>query len=279
MNNLIIGTSSFSEADWVGNFYPPGTKPGEFLTHYAEKYPAVEIDATYYAVPALTTVQGWDDKTPAGFTICAKFPKQIVHGGDGPKPDPEIILQPERVNDTRDRFLEVMSQLGEKLGPLVLQFPYFNKSVFPNQREFYTRLDLFLSALPTDFRYVVEIRNKWWLKKEILDICKEYNVALALTDQAWMPMIDEIIGKYNPLTTNFNYIRLLGDRQEIEAITTRWNKEVIDRSDRLQRWLPFLNEMVNNDIRTYIFVNNHYAGHAPATIAKLQQLLRDTYGY
>ncbi|MCP4568929.1 MAG: DUF72 domain-containing protein [FCB group bacterium] len=124
------GTSSFSERDWVGPFYPKGTKPADYLTTFAQNFNTVEIDATYYAIPARTTVEGWAARTPDDFLISAKFPRAIVRGGSGPRPEPKVILEPETTYPIRDRFLNLMVGLGDKLGPLVLQSPYFAKNVF-----------------------------------------------------------------------------------------------------------------------------------------------------
>jgi uncharacterized protein YecE (DUF72 family) len=274
--NLIrIGTSSFSEKDWIGPFYPKGTHPNDFIKVYAERHDTVEIDATYYAIPGQRTVENWVNKTPGSFLITAKFPRSIVHGGEGAKPDRDTILNPEKTYQARDRFLEVMSGLGPRLGPLVIQFPYFNKSVFPSKNEFCDRLDRFLGDLPTQYRYAVEIRNKWWLTKEYADLLRKYNAALVLVDQGWMPHGDEVEQTFDPITTDFAYIRLLGDRREIEAITKHWDKEVIDRTARLERWAKLIARLTAREITTLAYANNHYAGHAPSTVDRLKQLLQD----
>ena len=75
---LHFGTSSWSEKSWVGPFYPAGTKPAEYLTYYATQFDTVEADTTYYRVPDRKLVQGWERKTPKGFTLAAKFPRSIV---------------------------------------------------------------------------------------------------------------------------------------------------------------------------------------------------------
>lgn len=268
-----IGTSSFSENDWVGPFYPPGTKPADFLAFYATRYSTVEVDATYYAIPSRRTVEGWSRKISNDFIVSAKFPRSIVHGGEGARPDSKIVLVPDATYDDRDRFLEVMSIMGKRLGPLVLQFPYFAKAVFASSKEFLERLDRFLDDLPGGFRYGVEIRNRNWLTKSFIDVLKRHYVALVLVDQAWMPHGDEVAGKFDIVTSDFAYIRLLGDRKEIEAITKTWDKEVIDRQDRLQRWAELIARLVEREVETLIYVNNHYAGYAPATADRLHDII------
>jgi uncharacterized protein YecE (DUF72 family) len=275
-HNLIrMGTSSFSEKDWVGPFYPEGTNPNDFIKLYAQHYDTVEIDSTYYAIPGQHTIDNWVNKTPETFLITAKFPRSIVHGGESAQPDRGVILNPNKTYQDRDSFLEVMSGLGPRLGPLVIQFPYFNKSVFPSKSEFFDRLDKFLDDLPAKYRYAVEIRNKWWLTEEYADLLRKHNAALVMVDQAWMPHGDEIEKKFDPITTDFAYIRLLGDRKEIEAITKHWDKEVINRSERLARWAKLIARLTAREITTLAYANNHYAGHAPSTVDRLKQLLHD----
>ena len=114
---LRIGTSSFTAAGWSGPFYPPELKPREYLTYYATKFNTVEVDSTFYATPSVSTVNGWRDKTPEGFIIAAKVPQVITHE--------KVLLdcEPEFVE-----FVDTMRLLGDKLGSLVLQFPYFNEA-------------------------------------------------------------------------------------------------------------------------------------------------------
>jgi len=271
-----IGTSSFSETDWTGNFYPPKSKPSEFLTHYAKRFDTVEIDATYYAIPSYQTVDGWKSKTPEDFLISAKFPRSIVHAGEGPKPDGDIILVPDKTYPARDRFLETMERLGDRLGPLVLQFPYLARAVFKSTELFFERLDRFLADLPNGFRYAVEIRNRHWLNEKFMKLLHDHKAGLVMVDQAWMPHGEEVMEKYDPVTSDFAYIRLLGNRKEIEAITKTWDKEVIDRGESLERWSGIIADLAERKVETLIYVNNHYAGHAPTTADRLHDMIIKT---
>jgi len=271
-----FGCSSFSSDDWVGPFYPPGTRPGDYLRHYARKFDTVEIDATYYAIPRASVVDGWFDKTPDGFLICAKFPRSIVHAGQGPVPDGEKILVPEETYHERDQFLDVMSRLKDRLGTLVLQFPYFGKNSFASDKPFLARLDQFLGDLPGEFDYAVEVRNRQWVTPELAHLLRGHSVSMVLVDQAWMPHADELMDRFDPVTGSVCYIRLLGDRKEIEAITETWGEEVIDRRERLKRWATVLDRMVQKQVPSLVYVNNHYAGHAPSTVRRLQDLFAGT---
>ena len=271
-----FGCSSFSSDDWVGPFYPAGTRPDDYLRHYAQKFDTVEIDATYYAIPRASVVDGWFDKTPDGFLICAKFPRSIVHAGQGPVPDGEKILVPEETYHERDQFLEVMSRLKGRLGTLVLQFPYFGKKAFASDKPFLARLDQFLSDLPGEFDYAVEVRNRQWVTPELAHLLRKHSVSMVLVDQAWMPHADELMDRFDPVTGSVCYIRLLGDRKEIEAITETWGEEVIDRRERLKRWAQVLDRMAQKQVPSLVYVNNHYAGHAPSTVRRLQELFAGT---
>jgi uncharacterized protein YecE (DUF72 family) len=264
-----IGTSSFSSNDWIGPFYPEKTAPADFLRFYANHFNTVEIDATYYAVPSRQTVIGWKEKTPDSFRFAAKFPRSIVHAGKDSKPDIKKLLAPDFAYEERDKFLSTIRELGEKLGPLLLQFPYFSKREFDSPQPFFEKLDSFLDKLPKNFRYAVEIRNRQWLTREFADICRNHNTALALVDHAWMPHGDEIDDSIDPITADFSYIRLIGDRNGIENITKSWDKEVINRDDRIRRWAAILEKMAGRKQLTFAFINNHFAGHAPATARKL----------
>lgn len=273
LSRFHLGTSSFSAKEWVGPFYPEGTRPADFLEHYATRFGAVEVDATYYRVPSERMVDAWRRNTPDGFLLCAKFPRDIVHGGEKAKPDPRVVLLPETTYEVRDRFLEVMSRLGGRLGPLVLQFPYYARDVFASKREFMDRLDRFLGDLPEGFSYGVEIRNRAWLTPDFAGMLRGHNAAMVLVDQAWMPHGDEVEKAMDPVTADFAYIRLLGDRKEIEAITRTWEKEVIDRGERLQRWAGLITRLLDREVPTHVYVNNHYAGHAPATARRLREMV------
>ena len=166
MGELQYGTASWSEESWEGVFYPKGTAPGDYLTYYASQFTTVEANVTYYRIPSPHMVSAWDRKTPDGFILAAKFPRSIVHAGKGPRPDSAVLLDPDKTGRDVEQFLDAMDLLGAKCGPLVLQFPYFNKQAFSGSAPFFARLDVFLAGLPNRFRYAVEIRNRNCLDPE-----------------------------------------------------------------------------------------------------------------
>lgn len=271
---LRLGTSSWSEQSWVGSFYPPGTKPADFLSWYATQFKAVEADVTYYRVPGTAMVRGWEKKVPEGFRLCAKFPRSIVHGGESATPDPERVLVPDAVQADTDAFLGAMASLGGKCGPLVLQFPYFNRQAFPGPKPFLERLDGYLGRLPEGFRYAVEVRNKSWIAEPLLEILRARSVALVWVDLAYMPHPADLARERDILTTDFVYARLIGDRKRVEALTQKFDHVVLDQRPRLERWAELLRDLPSDVREVYAFANNHYAGHGPATIRELAALMR-----
>jgi len=269
LGTLHFGTSSWSEKSWVGPFYPPGTRPGDFLPVYATRFDTVEADNTYYAIPDERLVRGWAAKLPSGFRMAAKFPRSIVHAGEGPRPDPARVLVPEAVAEDTATFLERMRILGPKCGPLVLQFPFFNRTVFEHEQVFLARLDAYLGELPADFRYGVEVRNKAWLGEPLLEVLRRHRVALVCVEIAYMPHPARLAERMDLVTTDFAYVRLIGDRKAVEARTKTFDKLVLDQGRSLERWADLLTDFRDRVPETYVYANNHYAGHGPATIRDL----------
>jgi len=133
-----------------------------------------------------------------------------------------------------DEFVKTMDILGPKLGPMVFQFPLFDRWKFPKQDSFLAVLTPFLKKLPVDHKFVIEIRNKTWLDARFADVLREYNVALALTDTSFMPRPWEMKEKFDLVTADFAYVRWLGDRKKIEKQTTTWDKIIVDRTSDLK---------------------------------------------
>ena len=253
---LLLGTSSFTADGWQVSFYPPGTPPRNFLSYYATQFNTVEIDSTYYGTPSAQIVTNWFERTPPDFIFAAKVPQVITHQ--------KLLMNCET---EFDEFLERVSLLSQKLGPLLLQFPWFNKNEIQADefrrllRSFLDRVKRFSAA-----RFAVEIRNKTWLDQRFLDLLREYNVALALTDHSYMPRPWEIAGTLDLVTSDFVYVRWLGDRKGIEAVTTTWDKTIVDRAADLKNWAALFRQFVSRNLKVYAYANNHYAGHGPGTV-------------
>jgi len=254
--NLRLGTSSWSSEDWVGSFYPPGTKSSDFLGVYTQHLDTVEVDSTYYRIPSESMVRNWRARTPPGFTFAAKFPQVITH---------EKVL-----HDCREElanFLRAMSLLEDRLGPLLLQFPYFNKKTFAGPEDFLARLTPFLDELPSGFQFALEVRNKYFVNARLLDVLRKKRVALALIDHPWMTPISQLVNsKLDLITADFAYIRWLGDRKGIEEKTKHWDRIIIDREEEMRVWIPVVRQLLKRRIQVMGYFNNHYAGFGPGSI-------------
>ncbi|MCZ6690472.1 MAG: DUF72 domain-containing protein [Planctomycetota bacterium] len=248
---LLLGTSSWSSKDWVGTIYPEGCEPRDYLPAYARQFSSVEIDSTWYRSPSEYLVRKWDRDTPVGFIFSAKVPRSITH---------EKVLIDCRAE--LSEFLGKMDILGDKLGPLLFQFPYGFKS-----SEFET-LASFLSQLPSGYRFVVEVRHKSWLGDPFFDLLERHQIPLALIDHPWMPRLDRLTGPYA-------FVRWLGDRKGIEKKTKTWDRLIVNRTEVLKWWAEKIQGMLASGVDVFGYFNNHYAGYAPGSLEGFMKILED----
>ena len=260
---ILLGTSAFTADGWQGSFYRPSLKPRDFLSYYATQFSTVEVGSTFYGCPSANTVTNWSARTPEDFIFSVKVPQVITH---------EKVLVD--CASEFDEFVKTMELLGPKLGPMVFQFPLFDRWKFSKQDDFLAVLTLFLKKLPTDHKFVVEIRNKGWLDGRFADVLREHNVALALTDTSFVPRPWEMKEKFDLITADFAYVRWLGDRHGIEKVTKTWDKTVVDREGDLKDWVDVLKEMMNDKKirRLFAYANNHYEGFGPGTVKRFVDL-------
>jgi len=239
-----LGTCGWSFRDWKGTFYPSGTK--DELAYYASKFEAVEIDSTWYRTPSATTVDAWHRRTPEGFLFCPKLPGEITH---------EKML--EGTEDLVARFIDVISRLGDNLGPILVQLhPSFGHDQLP-------KLGAFLSRLPVGFRYAVEFRHRSWAdQSDALELLRSLNIGLAMAHHPWYARIREA-------TTDFAYLRLLG-RRDVFPDFGRIHRS---QEEALSEWARFLNSFPSQVTRSFVFVNNQFEGHSPATVQRLRTTL------
>ena len=244
MEEIHLGTSGWSYKDWVGPFYTRGVAPANYLSHYAQHFDSVEIDSTFYRIPAERIVRSWEAKTPENFLFCPKFPRVITHDKRLQNCSEELV-----------QFLSRMDLLGDKLGPLVLQFDYgFTPDFFPV-------LKAFLSEFPAGYRIAVEIRNRKWLHFEpFFSLLEERRCALVIQDLYYMP-------RFIRLTAPFTYIRLLGDRRQIPD---DFSHARVDRELELSDWAQRIVDMASEGVEVFAYSNNRYQGHAPETVRTLR---------
>jgi len=200
-------------------------------------------------------VDGWRERTPPGFLFAAKFPRSITH---------ERLLSD--CAQECGAFLKAMDCLGDKLGPLLLQFRYFRRDEFPDPKPFLDRLEVFLAGLPRGRRYAVEVRNKSFVNARLLDLLRHHGAALALIDHPWFTAIERLMRASDVLTADFAYIRWLGDRKAIERRTARWDRVIVDRTRDMGRWVPAIRAILDRGRTVYGYFNNHYAGYAIGSI-------------
>lgn len=247
-----IGTQGWNYDAWVGPFYPSGTRPAEYLTVYARAFDTVEVDSTFYAVPPAKTVRGWYERTPANFVFALKLPQEITH---------ERRLRD--ADDVADLFYDRARELGEKLGPVLIQLgPDFAPVELP-------ALANLLPKLPRDIRFSVEFRQRGWINDGVLALLSEHGVGLTLSDARWIPRRQMLALASRP-TTDFLYVRWMGANRDI----VDYSRIQIDRASELEQWAGVLWPLTLKGVSVYGYVNNHFAGHSPESARELQRLLK-----
>lgn len=245
-----LGAQGWNYPAWVGPFYPERTRAADFLTVYARAFDTVEVDSTFYAVPAAKTVRGWADRTPPGFTFALKLPQEITHE-----------LRFVGAQEVAARFYDAARELGSKLGPVLIQCgPDFAPSEFD-------ALEEFLHALPDDIRFAIEFRQKGWINEEVHALLTQRNVALALVDARWIPRHWMLKLAERP-TSDVAYVRWMGPDRSI----TDYSRVQVDRTAELESWAAILPSLAKS-VQVYGYVNNHFSGHSPANIRFLQRQL------
>jgi uncharacterized protein YecE (DUF72 family) len=167
--NFYIGCPIWSFKGWVGNFYPEGTKPSEFLREYTRRLTTVEGNTTFYAVPAQKTLDGWIEEMLPTFRFCPKVPKMISHEG-------KLMENLERARE----FIRIMKQLGTRLGPMFLQLPpRYSPKLLGD-------LQAFLAVWPPEVRLAVEVRHLDWFDaphdEALNQLLSEHNMARVTID-------------------------------------------------------------------------------------------------
>jgi uncharacterized protein YecE (DUF72 family) len=257
-----IGCSGWSYPDWEGPFYPDGTDPGDFLEYYADRFPVVEVDSTFYRPPTPKMVRAWRDRTPDDFKFALKVPKVITH-------EKRLV----GCDDEIRGFVSAIRPLGDRAMVALLQMGYFNRAAFASLDDFLAALGPFLKTWPREIvPLAVEIRNPRWVGEPLLNLLREHDASFVLTDQTWMPRPAEIVAKHDVLTGPLGFIRLLGDREGMEKVTTTWGKVVVDKKDALRETAGVVRSM-SDHVPVLVFVTNHYAGHSPETARQLRALL------
>jgi uncharacterized protein YecE (DUF72 family) len=170
---VLAGTSGYSYKEWKGTFYPEKLPAGEMLRFYARHFRTVEINNTFYRMPAEQMLSRWSEEVPEGFRFALKAPRRITHE--------------KRLRDAESdvaAFLQRSAALGPKLGTVLFQLPPFLKKDLP-------RLEDFLGLLPPDRPAAFEFRNVSWQDDAVHEALRTHGamICIADTDEGETPLV------------------------------------------------------------------------------------------
>jgi uncharacterized protein YecE (DUF72 family) len=227
-----IGTSGFQYAEWKGNFYPEDLPANKMLPFYAERFSTTEINYTFHRIPAAKTIDNWKQLTPEKFRFSLKAPQKITH-----------FAMLRECADTLRYFYDVVSGLGEKLGPVLFQLP-------PNFRKDTFVLGDFVNGLPGGMRAAFEFRHESWFDEEVFDLLRATKAALCIADT-------EKLETPKTATANYGYLRL--------------RREDYSKID-IEGWVEFVRVQHGwNDV--FIYFKHEEAGIGPKLAKQMMELL------
>lgn len=277
-----IGTSSWKYEGWLNQIYSPDRYEtrgrfsrkrfeSECLAEYAETFPVVCGDFSFYQFPSPEYWGKLFASAPQNLRFALKVPEEVTcdvfpkHARYGPRAgmENESYLNADAL---KALFLEPLEPYRARLAPLIFEFGARSASL----PEFVEKLNPFLSALPEEFRYSVEIRNRAYLAAPYFDCLREHGVAHVFNAWTRMPALREQIAIPEAFTAPFTVVRaLLRQGRPYEQAVEKFSpyREVIDENPEGREALRALMRRMKEERRsTYIFVNNRFEGNAPQTI-------------
>lgn len=259
--SVFPGTCAWSFDDWRDVFYPRGLPRNQWLGFYASRFPAVEMDSSFYHLPSARTVEQWSLLTPPGFRFCPKLPKSLSHEKRLADPGPEIAMM-EHLAD----------ELGDRMGCALLQLP----PSFHARPAEDKALRQFLDRWPRRIPLAVEFRDAGWETAHAASMLERHGVAWVWADDLPLDRENHAGIGFQPVTAPFLYIRLLGDLRDKYGpdgtVTHRYNRLLWPRETALAHWAAKIR--VHGEAETiYVFANNHYEGMAIETARRLATLL------
>lgn len=242
MSPLHIGTSGWSYDHWEGPFYPDGLPAGDRLACYAGRFSTVEINTSFYHLPAAEAVDQWRDSVPADFVFSAKASRYITHMKK--LKDPHETVPP---------FLQPVDRLGDRLGPVLFQLP-------PRWRADHARLEAFLDSLDRRHRYAFEFRDPSWFDRPVRHLLEKYDAAFCIYDLG---------GQVSPksVTTDFVYVRLHGPAAAYQGSYD---------NRTLAGWAGAFSTWARQGRAVYCYFNNDQQGHAALDALRLKRMLEKT---
>ena len=252
-----LGACAWSFEEWRGAFYPAELPTERWLEFYSHYFPAVEVDSTFYGAPSEATVLRWVESTPPSFRFACKLPRSITHAC--------------RLRDCSAEFtafLGAVELLGPKLQVILIQLP---PSFSPKDGA--AALRSFLPQLPSAFRFAIEFRHPGWHKPQIVRLLQKHRVCWVWADTS--PLNERNLAPFElwPNTTDFLYVRLLGDYQtkygQDGARLHQYGQLLWKREAALESWALKIERHLEETRSVWAFVNNHYEGFAPETCRRL----------
>ena len=246
---IYIGCAGWDYKDWTGAFYPKLLESHKRLDFYAKYFNIIETNNTFYSLPKLSTVQNWIEQVPADFKFTVKVWQKITHN-----------FKDSNIEDSISQFFFRLSPLKEKIFAYLLQFPPWFKFTVKNLHQ----LKYIISELPTENRYVIELRDNSWFTGDLPNgIANSSKIIFGTT---YMPGIKAF---YLPKQNTY-YIRLIGDRE-----LTVFNRIQRDQKESLSDLINNINTLQKapNINEIFIIVNNHFQGNAPESVNMLKNKL------
>jgi uncharacterized protein YecE (DUF72 family) len=233
-----IGTSGWQYRHWKGTFYPNDVPQREWLRYYGTRFPVVEVNNSFYRLPAETSFDRWREESPAGFVFVLKASRYITH-----------IRRLREARDSVDLLWSRAERLQEKLGPVLFQLP-------PRFTANVPLLADFLEILPGKLRAAFEFRDDSWRQDPVLELLDRRKAAWVLADRPGT--------RFLPIMTGgWSYIRFHQGRAAHPGYTR----------EKLRAWADHIVGLGGRD--TYAFFNNDWLAAAPRDAEALAALLLD----
>jgi uncharacterized protein YecE (DUF72 family) len=240
-STIHIGTSGWHYDHWIGPFYPERYAKTKFLGYYSERFNTVEINNSFYRLPLQRTFENWRDQVPDGFVFSVKASRFITHMKKLKDPEQSV-----------EAFFQRVKELKNKLGPILFQLP-------PRWRFARERFEVFLEALPSDYKYAFEFRDLSWLNSEAFDLLSERGMALCVYDFGEVSAPKKV-------TADFVYVRLHGPGGPYEGKYS---------SQELHSWAIDIRRWNEGGKEVFCYFDNDQYGYAPENAAQLLGMVRD----
>jgi uncharacterized protein YecE (DUF72 family) len=289
-NRLRIGTCSWNYPEWqeIGIYSTKQVRHYDYLPEYAEHFNTVEVDQWFWSLESPETVrlpredevEAYAKLTPDNFKFTVKAPNSITlthfykqaAKEFAEKPNPHFLSK-----KLMSSFLKTLKPLKDKIGVIMFEFEYLNKTKMESIDSFFDHVGPFLSALPDDYNYAIETRNPNYLKEEYFSFLELHNTGHVFIEGYYMPSAYSVFEKFGKasLPTKTVVVRLLGaDRQGMEKKTRKHWTEIVEPHDKtLKEVSNFAMKLLPQKFEVYANFNNHLEGSAPLSIAKFIGLI------